>query len=166
MATMLEIARGISQVLANSYDGATDEEGNRVTIGLKREEGHPIHDSRVMDGFSACIKGDSLRIRYHTEIQLKETHNPRFENEIEMMINKVKSHLVKEFKKATGTSLSLGGATEVEVLVEYISRVRTSVRAHQDFKVLGTDSESVNPGSDPDRIDSTTQRWLELGGLK
>ena len=81
MATMLEIANGISQVLASAYDGGQDSEGNPITIGLKREEGHPIHDSRVMDGFSACIKGDSLKIRYHTEVKLKEVHNSNFESD-------------------------------------------------------------------------------------
>ena len=44
MATTLEIVNGISQVLANTYDGALDENGEPVKIGLKREEGHPILD--------------------------------------------------------------------------------------------------------------------------
>ena len=39
MASVLEIVNGISQVLANSYDGTTDEDGEPVKIGLKREEG-------------------------------------------------------------------------------------------------------------------------------
>jgi len=51
MATVEEIARGISQVLADSYDGATDEDGNPIKIGLKREMEADITDKRVMDGF-------------------------------------------------------------------------------------------------------------------
>ena len=94
MATMLEIANGISQVLAGSYDGGSDSEGNPIAVGLKREEGHPINDARIMDGFYACIKGDSLRIKYHTEVKLKEVHNSRFESDIELMIEKIKSFLV------------------------------------------------------------------------
>ena len=47
MATILDIARGISQVVANTYDGALDEKGEPIKIGLKREEGDPINDSRV-----------------------------------------------------------------------------------------------------------------------
>jgi len=49
MATVEEIARGISQVLADSYDGATDEDGNPIKIGLKREMEADITDKRVMD---------------------------------------------------------------------------------------------------------------------
>ena len=52
MATTMEIVNGISQVMANSYDGALDEKGEPIKVGLKREEGHPINDSRVMDGFN------------------------------------------------------------------------------------------------------------------
>ena len=46
MATALEIVRGISQVLANSYDGALDENGDPIKIGKRRgsknhrQEGH------------------------------------------------------------------------------------------------------------------------------
>ena len=45
MAKTLEIIRGISQAMANNYDGATDQDGERVKIGLKREEGEPLVDS-------------------------------------------------------------------------------------------------------------------------
>ena len=70
MATTLEIVNAISQVLSNSYDGALDEKGEPVKIGLRREEGNPLVDARVMDGFGAHISGDRLHIRYHAEIPL------------------------------------------------------------------------------------------------
>ena len=65
MATALEIVRGISQVLANSYDGALDENGDPIKIGLRREE-VKITDKRVMDGFGCTIAGN-LRISYQSE---------------------------------------------------------------------------------------------------
>ena len=52
MATTLEIIRGISQAASNAHDGAIDEKGEPIKVGLKREEGHPLLDKRVMDGFS------------------------------------------------------------------------------------------------------------------
>ena len=55
MASVLDIVRGISQAAANAYDGSHDEryaaDGKARKIGLNREEGDPILDSRVMDGF-------------------------------------------------------------------------------------------------------------------
>ena len=71
MATTLEIVRGISQVLANSYDGALDDKGEPIKVGLRREEGHPILDSRVMDGFKVSFHGPQLCIYYHAELSLK-----------------------------------------------------------------------------------------------
>ena len=71
MATALEIVRGIQQACANGYDGALDEDGNRVEIGLKREEGHLINDSRVMDGCFVKFHGDNLIVTYHSELKMK-----------------------------------------------------------------------------------------------
>ena len=47
MATVLEIVRGLSQAAANAYDGALDENGDVLQVGLNREEGHPILDSAL-----------------------------------------------------------------------------------------------------------------------
>ena len=99
MATTLEIINCISQVLANSYDGALDESGEPIKIGLRREEGNPLIDRRVMDGFGATISGNRLHIKYHTEIPLKEVHSNDFEGEMESMVEKVKSFIQKEYKK-------------------------------------------------------------------
>ena len=46
MATTLEIVNAISQVLANSYDGALDESGEPVKIGLA-EKGNPLIDHEL-----------------------------------------------------------------------------------------------------------------------
>ena len=66
MATTLEIVRGISQVMANSHDGALDDKGEPIKIGLKREEGDPILDSRVMDGFGVKFNGNKCEQKYKT----------------------------------------------------------------------------------------------------
>ena len=57
MASVLEIVRGISQALSNTHDGALDENGDPIKIGLRREEGVPILDERVIDGFKVCLYG-------------------------------------------------------------------------------------------------------------
>ena len=165
MATTLEIINGISQVLANSYDGALDASGEPVEIGLRREEGNPLVDHRVMDGFGAYINGNRLHIKYHSEIPLKEVHSNGFESEMESMVEKVKSFLQKEYKKVTKSALSLSDPSEGDVLVEYISRIRCSVKVHKCYQIGGIDSESNKPESE-DRLDSATKNWLSLGGLK
>tara|TARA_R100000900_G_scaffold113324_1_gene88394 strand:+ start:169 stop:669 length:501 start_codon:yes stop_codon:yes gene_type:complete len=165
MATTLEIVNCISQVMANTYDGALDESGEPVKIGLRREEGNPLVDHRVMDGFGCHISGDRLHIKYHSEIPLKEVHSNDFEGEMETMVEKVKSFIQKEYKKIKKVALSLSEPSEVDVLVEYVSRIRCSVKVHKCYKISALDSEANTPESE-DRLDSATRKWLELGGLK
>jgi hypothetical protein len=160
MATTLEIINGISQVLANSYDGALDESGEPVKIGLRREEGNPLIDARVMDGFGAHILANRLHIKYHTELPLKEVHSNSFEGEMESMVEKVKSFLQKEFKKVTKSSLSLSDPTEVDVLVEYISRVRVSVKVHKCYKIGEIPTEPQK------EVDKEFENFTKLSGLK
>ena len=51
MASVYDIVRGINQAAANAYDGSHDErfveEGEDKPVGLKREQGCAINDSRV-----------------------------------------------------------------------------------------------------------------------
>jgi len=136
MATALEIVRGISQVMANSHDGAMDEDGNQIKIGLNREEGNPITDSRVIDGFDYTISGNRLRLSYHSECKLTDVHNNnKFEGEMESMVNKIKNFITKEYKKVTGDALTLTKEGEIQVRVDPISMVRTDVRAVQHYKI-------------------------------
>jgi len=165
MATTLEIINCISQVLANTYDGALDEKGEPIKIGLRREEGNPLIDHRVMDGFGAYISGDRLHIKYHSEIPLKEVHSNDFEGEMESMVEKVKAFIQKEYKKTKKSALSLSDPSEVDVLVEYISRIRCSVKVHKCYRIGSLESETNTPESE-DKLDSATKKWLELGGLK
>jgi len=160
MATTLEIINGISQVLSNSYDGALDENGEPVKIGLRREEGNPLMDSRIMDGFGAHITGDRLHIKYHAEIPLKEVHSNGFEGEMESMVEKVKSFIQKEYNKVTKSSLSLSDPSEVDVLVEYISRIRCSVKVHKCYKIGSIPTEP------PHEVDKEFENFAKLGGLK
>jgi len=161
MATTLEIINGISQVLANSHDGALDSEGEPVKTGLKREEGNPLVDSRVMDGFSVRFNGDGLIVSYQCDCKLKDIHNKDFESDIESMVNDVVKFLKKEFKKLTGNTLSLSEEGEIEVLAQNISRIRTTVTANKVYKLSG-DSDT-NAEESKDRLDDTFKKFLDLG---
>jgi len=167
MATTLEIIRGISQVMANSYDGALDDDGEPIKVGLKREEGHPIHDSRVMDGFKVTISGDQLCIHYHSEVKLKDVHDNNFEGDVESMINDIAKFIKKEYKKITKSALSLKAVGEVEAVVQQTSRVRTWVQAKRYYDIGGLDksTEAVS-GESKDSVDAKFKDFLEKGGWK
>jgi len=166
MAKILDIVNGISQVLSNTHDGAVDSDGNRVELGLHREEGDPILDSRVIDGFSVRFQRDNLIVSYQYDCKLKHVHNKDFESDIESVINDVVKFIKKEFKKLTGSALSLKQEGEICVLVQYLSRVRTTVCAHKVYKIGGEplrDQDGAKDGS-KDRLNDTFKKFLELGG--
>ena len=162
MATTMEIVRGISQVMANSYDGALDENGEPIKVGLKREEGHPINDSRVMDGFKVSYYRNQLCIHYHSEIKLRDVYANGFESDLEQMIEDIASFIKKEYKKITGDTLSLTKVGELDALVQNTSRVRTWVQAkcYYDIGGLDDDTEGVNTESE-DRLEDDFRKFLE-----
>jgi len=169
MATTLEIIRGISQAAANAYDGAHVEDyssdGKARTVGLKREEGNPLVDKRVMDGFGVSFHGNKLRINYHAEVQLKEVYKGGFESDIESMINEIANFLKKEYRAVTGDSLTLTADGDVNVIVQNTSRVRTWCQAHRMYNI-GTlaEVEGVKAPSE-DRMDVAYRNFLEQGGF-
>jgi hypothetical protein len=139
MATVLDIIKGLNQAASNAYDGAGLEE----EIGLNREEGDPILDSRVMDGFRVRFSADKMIVTYQAECMLKETH-PRnqFENEIERRFVDIVKFLKKEYKNITRDSVTLNETAPVEMMVQTTSRVRTWVQAKKQYTIGGM-SEAV-----------------------
>lgn len=143
MATTLEIINGISQVLTKGYDGALDENDELLKVGLKREEGNPLIDSRVIDGFGVKFEsGNCLCITYSSEIKLKEVYGGSLENDVSSKISDVATFIKKEYRALTKSGLSLTADGEVNVLVQPISRVRTLVTAVQKFKIGGIEEQS------------------------
>jgi len=173
MATTLEIIRGLSQAAANAYDGghleSLSHDGEARAIGLKREEGNPINDSRIMDGFGVKFMGNQLCITYQSDVQLKEVYANGFESEVEGMIEKVKSFLQKEYKKVTGDSISLSKDpdSEVEVIVQNTSRVRTFVQAKRLYNIggLGDVKQVVEDAEKPAQRDANFKSFLDQGGF-
>lgn len=168
----IDIIRGIAQAAANSYDGAHDKkysfDGEERKVGLKREEGDPIIDSRVMDGFRIKFQGPLLCIHYHGEIKIKDVHDSKFESDIESMINDIAKFLKKEYKKVASKSLTLTAEGEVQVDVQSTSRVRAWVQAFRYYKIGGLSDVERDPAyeegsSSEDRLDSSIKKFLAIG---
>jgi len=165
MATTLEIVNGISQAMANTHDGALDEEGEPVETGfLRREEEVAITDRRLIDGFSVVMYGDHLCLKYHSEMKLKEVHDSSFETDIESMLKKCAGFLKKQYKSVTGNGLSLSAVGDPDIMVQSTSRVRSWVQAKQHYKIGGMDDTTgtVQEESE-DRLDDAIKNWLAIG---
>ena len=163
--SVLDIVQGISQAAANAYDGALNEDGEALKAGLKREEGDPILDRRVIDGFNVSFYGPMMCIKYHSEVQLKEVYAAGFESDIEQQIADIASFLKKEYRKITGNSVALTKEGEAEMRVESTSRVRSWVTAKCHYRIGGMDEVVIVGESSEDRLEADWRTFLDQGGL-
>jgi len=164
-STTLEIIQGLAQAASNAYDGAHDErftlDGQVRKVGLRREEGCPLTDSRVNDGFSVKFYGNKICITYQSDIRLKEIYNSKdYEGDIVRQLNEIKKFLQKEYKAITGKSITLTADGEPKILAQSTSRVRSFVQAYQHYKISKIKEEPI---MDPAVEDSRkiTRDYLE-----
>jgi hypothetical protein len=164
MATVYEIVQGLSQAAANAYDGALDENGEPLLAGLKREEGDPILDKRVMDGFGVKFYGNMMCLSYMSEVQLKEVYANGFESDVESQLSEIVKFLQKEYKKITGKSVSLTADGEIDIRVENSSRVRSWVTAKMHYKVGGLKEDMAVAAEADTKPEAKWQSFVSQGG--
>lgn len=132
--SVYEIVQAINQIAADA--GQDHAYGGRKTGVLQREEGDLIKDSRVMDGFGVKINGKNLILTYHTEVNIKKSHEDKFEEEIEDYINQLVTFIKKEFKSDTGSTLTLKEQEDsFKAVMQQTSNVRTFVQAQKVYEI-------------------------------
>jgi len=157
---VVDMLKGISQAAGNMYDGATDENGDPIKIGLKREEGNPQLDKRTIDGCSIRCSGKTLHVSYHSELLLKDVYKQDLESELEQTMSDIVSYLKKQYRKLTGNTLSLKEKGEVDARVESTSRVRVFVTARKDYEITSmSDVEDIKSPSE-DKLEKTFSDFL------
>jgi hypothetical protein len=162
MATVNDVIQGLAQAAANTYDGALDDNGEQVKIGLRREVENPITDSRMMDGFKVRFAANKMILSYHSEIKLKEVHDKGFEDEMARMCNEIVKFLKKEYKKVTGNSVTLSKEGELDVYVQKTSNIRAWVQVNCTYKIGGIGE--IEGANEPKRdVDASIKKWLEIG---
>lgn len=160
MATILDVIKGLNQAASNAYDGYESMDSK---VGLKREEGNPIVDSRIIDGFKVKFAGNNMIVTYHSEVLLKDLH-PRnvFENEIEKTFADIIKFLKKEYKKVTKGSVSLTPVGETNMIVQSTSRIRNWVQAVKQYKI-SSDSDTVSlKEPSEDSVEKGVKKFLDL----
>jgi len=163
-SSVYDIIQGLSQAAANAYDGALTEDGEPIGVGLQREEGNPLIDKRVMDGFNVRFFGNKMILTYHSEVKLKEVYARGFESEIDQRMTDIISFLKKESKKVIGTSAKLKQEGDIDIRVENTSRVRSWVCAVKTYIIENIDSETVPQYSDKKGLDKDWKSFLDQGG--
>ena len=136
--SVLDVVRGLAQAAANAYDGALDDNGEILEAGLRSEEGDPILDKRIIDGFGVKFHGNKLCINYHGEVSMKDLHRhgpKNFENEIEQMYADIVKFLKKEYKKTTGSALTLSAQGDSDSLIQRMNSVRNWVQSAKWYEI-------------------------------
>jgi hypothetical protein len=153
--TVYEVVKAIYEAASNKHEGAIDENGKPIEIGLKRED-QPLNDKQVMDGYGIAMHGNTLMIKYHSIEPVAGLHQKKFEKQVEARIDDVKRHLQKEFDRLTGSALRLKEMGEVKVLVETGNRVKVMVKAQRAFEVLNIKGhvDAVGSTSSQERLDA------------
>jgi len=159
----LKVIEGIAQAAADSYDGALDENGEVIKIGLKREEGNPLLNSRMMDGFKVRCSGSTMICTYQSQIKLRDVYATKFENELEQTMADIVKHLKKKYKQITGNTLGLKAQGEVDALVQKLNNNLIFVVATKAYKISGMDAEDKLEPSE-DNLEKDFKSFLELGG--
>jgi len=133
MASVMEVITCLNQIAANSYD-----DGVLEGVGLNREEGHPIMDSRLIDGFRVRFAADQMIVSYQAEMHLNEVH-PRnqFENEIERKFADIVKFLKKEYKVIKKQPVTLTSEADAQMIVQTTSRYHTWIQANKIYRIGG-----------------------------
>jgi hypothetical protein len=161
MSNISDIVKGINQAAANAYDGAVNDEGEPLDIGLERDKSTPITDKRVMDGFGVSFNGTTMKVNYTRELPSRDVADNKLKTDIETSIEEVTKFLKKEYKKITGDTLKLKKKGSLVMgNVQSTSRVRTWVQAHCEYEIQGVTGHNVEDKND---IDSAIKSFLELG---
>jgi len=134
-AENLEILRGLAQAAADSYDGALDEDGNPIEMGLKRED-KDQYKKHTSDGFGVRFAHNKAIISYHSEMMLKEIHpRAQFENNVEGVFKNIIKRLKKRYSEITSNSVTLTAEGDADIHVQNLSRQRTFVVAKRVYKI-------------------------------
>jgi hypothetical protein len=158
----LEVIRGLAQAAASSYDGALDKDGKPITLGLKREEGDVIVDTRQIDGFKVRFAGPVMIVTYQSDIQLKDVYGGNFENDIESTFGDIVKYIKKEYHKITGKPCSLKARGEADILVQETSRIRVFVTAHKEYDIGGIEEIKEPEKVLSERFESKFRTFLDL----
>ena len=170
MATVYDIVKGINQAAANAYDGnhkgryRTD--GKDDLIGLKREEGCVITDSRVMDGFKVRIAGPVLIVSYQSEMPIKTFHNSKLGDEMESTFKDIVKYLKKEYKNINNETLTLSPMGPCDIHLQNMSKIRTWVQCQKSYKI--GNMKDVIPVGEPseDRLEDNFKKFLDQSSNK
>jgi hypothetical protein len=143
MTNIVDVISGLAQAAANAFDGALDEKGEPLKIGLRREDNRGMYDRAMLDGFKVRFAANQMIVTYQSEVMLKEVHpRNKFNDEIEDKFASIAKYLKKEYKSLRKESVSLSPIGEASVTLNSTSRIRSWVEANKAYTIGGQEKET------------------------
>ena len=168
--TVNDIVKGLNQAAANAYDGSHDKrfvvDGEDKPIGLKREDGCAITDSRVIDGFKVRFSGPKFIVTYQSELPLKAVHNTKIDQEIEQTYADIIKYIKKEYKKITGNTVTLKADGPCDILMQNMSKIRTWVQCQKTYTIGNLKDVTAIKEPSTDRLEKDFKAFLNLKSNK
>jgi len=153
--SVLDVLRTISSICGQyGHDGAYDEKGEPIDLGLDRNFGDPIKDSRVIDGFKVRFGGPYLYISYEGEVSLRDLHRngpKNFEDDIERKFKNISSFIKKEYGKMKMGRLRLKDEGVADTRIERISNYRnfcTSIKRYLIGNISTPQIRTIEPNKE------------------
>ena len=166
----LEIIKNLSHAAGNLYDGAVDDKGEPLKMGLKRDDLLSTN-RKYIDGGKVNFAGDTIKVTYEAEIRLPDVYKDGingFQNDMNNMIQNLVKQLKKNYRLVAGKSVSLTPVEdEAAVRVDYVSRTRTMVVAYRHYKIGGLSEVLAATGAEVNKREMTDayRKFLEQGGF-
>ena len=166
----LEIIRDLSQAAGYMYDGAVDENGEPLKMGLKRDDLSSTN-RKYIDGGKFRFAGNKIIVTYEAEIRLPDVYKKGingFQNEMDSMIQNLVKQLKKNYRSVAKKSITLtpeGDGAKVDVA--YINRHRTLVQAIRAYKIGGLSEILAATGAEVNEreMSDNYKKFLEQGGF-
>ena len=163
MANILDVVQTIQSIVAQKgYDGALDEDGQPVKVGLRREVDNVVTDSRLVDGFKIRFQGNRMILSYSSECNIKNVADPKFESKVNQKIADIVSFLKKEYRSAAGKNLSLVQEGETDIHVQKMSNIRTWYQTSSIYRLGGVpglgEEETLPPQQ---RLEESIKNWIK-----
>ena len=172
MANLAETVSGLAQAASNAYDGALDENGEPLEIGLNRESKRGIKDMYkrpVMDGFKVSFSANQMIVKYTSEIMIQEAEpRNKFNDGIERKFKDILEYLKKEYRRLRKESVTLSPAGDASIILNSMSSLRSWVEARKVYVIGGTDTEGTEDVRQKSEgsLEDNFKKFLELSTEK
>tara|TARA_R110001583_G_scaffold53210_25_gene164441 strand:- start:110 stop:664 length:555 start_codon:yes stop_codon:yes gene_type:complete len=168
--TDLEIIRDLSRAAGDMYDGAVNDKGEPLKMGLKRDDLLSTN-RKYIDGGKFRFAGNKIIVSYEAQTRLKDIYKDGingFQNEVDQMIQNLVNQLKKNYKSIANKSITLtpeGDGAKVDVA--YVSRTRTIVTAMRAYEIGGLSEVVAATGAEVNKheMSDAYRKFLEQGGF-